>query len=257
MKYILGKKIDMTQVWRGDELIAVTRVQAGPCRITQLKSKDNDGYIAAQVAYGDKKAKNTPKPQAGHFKKAGLENTPAYMREFRLDKNGQAEGNYNIGDTIDVTTFNAGDIIKVTSVSKGKGFQGVVKRYGFSGSKKTHGNKDQERMPGSNGATGPAHVFKGVRMPGRTGGKQVSTANLEIIEIDEANNILLIKGSIPGARNGLVMISGKGELKIAGVKKAEEETSAADLPENIEKVVEEAHEKVSVEEKAKEKLNNQ
>jgi large subunit ribosomal protein L3 len=222
MKFILGKKLDMTQVWKGDAVIPVTRVQAGPCLVTQVKNSDKDGYQAVQVGYGAKKEKNMTKPVKGHLKKAGKlagqkEKTDLrYVREFRLDKNGRSEkAEVKMGDIIDVTTFKVGDVIKVTGTSKGKGFQGVVKRHGFSGQKATHGNKDQLRMPGSIGATEPAHVFKGMRMPGHMGNAKSTTTNLEVIQIDEENNILYIRGSVPGARNSLVMVQGPGELKVA------------------------------------------
>lgn len=207
MKFIIGKKIEMTQVWQGDKVVAVTRVQAGPCTVTQVKNIENDGYKAVQLGFGTRKEKNIAKPQKGHMKGLGAFMS---MKEFRVEAS-----DAKVGDKIGVETFAVGDGIQVTGVSKGKGFQGVVKRHGFKGSKKTHGNKDQLRMPGSAGATGPAHVFKGMRMGGRMGGDQVTVKNLEIIEIDTENNILSIKGAVPGARNGLVLISGEGELKIS------------------------------------------
>jgi large subunit ribosomal protein L3 len=217
MKFILGKKIDMTQVWRGDDAIAVTRVQAGPCVVAQVKDEKNDGYQAVQIGYGEKKEKNIRKPQLGHLKKLSTqsgENKKSktnlrYLREFRIDN----VGDLKIGNMIDVSTFQAGDIVKVTGTSKGKGFQGVVKRHGFHGQDKGHGNKDQMRMPGAIGAGEPQHVFKGTRMGGRMGGDRVSLSNSEIVEVDIENNILFIKGAVPGARNGLIMIVGEGELK--------------------------------------------
>jgi large subunit ribosomal protein L3 len=249
MKFILGKKLDMTQVWRGDEVVPVTRIQAGPCTVVQVKNKVKDKYSAIQISFDVRKEKNVNKAQKGHIKKAEIKANPRYMREFRLDKNGASnETAIDVGDAIDVLTFAPGDIVKITGTSKGKGFQGVVKLYGFSGSKKTHGNKDQERMPGSNGATGPAHVFKGSRMPGRMGSDQVTTTNLEIIEVDKDNNILLVKGAVPGVRNGLVMISGKGELMFNQKNKINElEVVMPEIKEekeNIEEVVVEAHEKI-------------
>lgn len=224
MKFILGKKIEMTQVWQEDKVVAVTKVQAGPCKVVQVKTEDKDGYKAVQVGFGDKKEKNINKPQIGHTK--GLGNF-RYLREFR------AEDEVKRGDMIDIATFGKGDIVRVTGTSKGKGFQGVVKRWGFAGQVKTHGNKDQLRMPGSIGATGPAHVFKGTRMGGRMGGKQITTTNLEVIDVDVENNILYIKGSVPGARNGLVMIKGEGELKIL-----ESEKLKADSKEELKEEVE-------------------
>jgi large subunit ribosomal protein L3 len=208
MKFISGKKMSMTQIWEGDKVFAVTPVQAGPCQVTQVKTKAKDGYEALQLAYGNRKKKNVNKPQIGHFK--GMENMPAHVREFRTTE----AANFKVGDVVSVETFAAGDVINVTAISKGKGFQGVVKRHGFHGFRKTHGNKDQERMPGSFGPKGPARVFKGTRMGGRMGGERITTTNLEIIKVDEENNILFIKGAVPGALNGLVMINGAGELKV-------------------------------------------
>jgi large subunit ribosomal protein L3 len=204
MKYILGKKMEMTQVWHGDQAISVTKVQAGPCVVVCSKNIKNDSYEAVQLGFGERKEKNIKKPQKGHLK--GLGNI-RFLREFRV-----AAGDLKRGDKIDVSTFTVGDEIDVIATSKGKGFQGGVKRHGFSGSKKTHGNKDQLRMPGSVGATGPAHIFKGTRMAGRMGGDRVTIKNSEIVEIDLENNILMIKGGIPGAKNGLVIIQGEGEL---------------------------------------------
>mgnify|MGYP001566701591 CR=1 FL=1 len=208
MKFIIGKKVEMTQVWQNDQVVAVTKIQAGPCTVVQLKNKKNDGYEAVQISYGEQKEKRMKKPQLGHLKKANVK--ARHLREFRSDV-----GSLKVGDKIDVSTFVAGDIIKVVANSKGKGFQGVVRRHGFSGQDATHGNKDQLRMPGSIGAGGPQHVFKGKKMAGRMGGGKTTTQNLKIVDIDKDNNILLIKGAIPGGRNGLVLISCAGELKIA------------------------------------------
>lgn len=215
MKFIVGKKLDMTQVWKGDLVIPVTRVQTGICTVAQVKSKEKDGYSAVQIGFGERKEKNIKKPQKGHMKKSGV--MSEFLREFRVEhtNTGEQSSNLKVGDKIDVSTFVAGDVVKITSVSKGKGFQGVVKRHHFHGQDKTHGNKDQLRMPGSSGATGPAHVFKGMRMPGRMGGDRVTVANLEIVEVDKNNNLLFIKGAVPGARNGLVLITGSGELKLS------------------------------------------
>jgi large subunit ribosomal protein L3 len=213
MKFLLGKKLDMTQVWQGDKVAAVTRVEAGPCAVTQVKNKDKDGYIAVQVGFGEKKEKNIAKPQLGHLKKCQMSNAECrinfrYLKEFRVDNSSDLK----IGDVIDVGAFQAGDKIDVIGISKGKGFQGVVKRHGFHGHNSTHGTKDQVRMPGSISASGVQRVFKGLRMGGRMGGERVTIKNSEIIEIDKENNILLVKGAVPGARNGLVMIAGEGDL---------------------------------------------
>jgi len=233
MKFILGKKIEMTQIWKDDSVMAVTKVQAGPCVVTQVKNKDKDGYEAVQLGFGEKKEKNIAKPQRGHLAKvqsAFKDKIGAkYLKEFRLKESVEL----SIGDIIDASAFEPGDTVKVTGTSKGRGFQGVVKRHGFGGQNKSHGTKDQLRMPGSIGATGPARVFKGVRMPGRMGGDRVTVKNLEIIDIDKDNNILYIKGAVPGARNGLILISGEGELKVAkksaaAAVDAEEKASAKD-----------------------------
>ncbi len=208
MKFISGKKLQMTQIWVDDKVLGVTAVAAGPCVITQIKNAKRDGYEALQLAYGTRKEKNINKPQLGQFKEAGVK--PTHVREFRLKE----ASDLKIGDTVTVGTFAVGDVINVTGTSKGKGFAGVVKRHHFHGFRKTHGNKDQERMPGSIGPKGPAHVFKGTRMGGRMGGERVTTTNLEIASIDEENNILFIKGAVPGAINGFVTISGNGELKV-------------------------------------------
>lgn len=208
MKFIAGKKMSMTQIWSGDMVIPVTPVLAGPCVITQVKNKAKDGYEALQLAFGERKEKNINKPQLGHFKKTGVK--PAHVREFRLDK----AADFKIGDVVSVEAFVVGDKVAATGTSKGRGFQGVVKRHHFHGFRKTHGNKDQERMPGSIGAKGPAHVFKGTRMGGRMGGDRVTTTNLEIVAIDAEKNILFVKGAVPGAINGLITIKGDGELKV-------------------------------------------
>ncbi len=212
MKFISGKKLSMTQIWSGDAVMAVTPVLAGPCTVTQVKSKVKDGYNALQLAYGVRKEKNINKPQLGHYKKTGV--MPAHVREFRMDN----AADFNAGDVVTVDAFSVGDKINVTGTSKGKGFQGVVKRHHFAGFRKTHGNKDQERMPGSIGPKGPAHVFKGTRMGGRMGGEKVTTTNLEVAAIDEEKNIIFVKGAVPGAINGFITISAIGELKVNSKK---------------------------------------
>ena len=242
--------MSMTQVWSNDKVFAVTPIQAGPCVITQVKSKAKDGYESLQLAYGDRKEKNIKKPQLGHFKASGVK--PAHVKEFRLE----TAANFKTGDVISAGVFAAGDVINVSGTAKGKGFQGVVKRHGFHGFRKTHGNKDQERMGGSIGPKGPAHVFKGTRMGGRMGGKRITTTNLEIISVDEENNIILVKGAVPGAINSLIMVSGKGELKVnmkkeiiaEPVVEAEEINPEVSETEKIEEVKEEVKEETKVEE---------
>lgn len=223
----------MTQIWQGENVMPVTKVQAGPCFVTQIKNKANDGYEAVQLGFGSKKEKNTKKPQLGHLKQVkakGVQDNFQFLREFVVGADNKTA--LEIGDKIDVSAFAVGEEVAATGVSKGRGFQGVVKRHGFQGGRKSHGNKDQLRMPGSTGATGAGHVFKGTRKPGRMGGETVTTKNLEIIEIDEKNNILFIKGGIAGARNGLVLIAAKGDLKAvkpatAAVETAEIKTESA------------------------------
>ena len=208
MKFISGKKLSMTQIWSDNRVWAVTPVAAGPCTISQVKTKEKDGYNALQLAYGSRKLKNIKKPQQGHFKASAT--SPSYVREFRTD----TAADFKVGDVVTASTFAVGDIVNVTGISKGRGFQGVVKRHYFSGFRKTHGNKDQLRRSGSIGAKGPAHVFKGTRMPGRMGNARVTVTNLEVVSVDEEKGLILIKGAIPGSINGYVMIQGKGDLQV-------------------------------------------
>lgn len=239
----------MTQVWNSDDkVIAVTPVLAGPCTIVQVKNKEKDGYSALQLAYGTRKEKNIAKPQKGHLKALGL--SPRHMREFRTEE----AANFKPGDIVSVETFSEGEIINVTGTSKGKGFQGVVKRHGFAGFRATHGNKDQERMPGSIGNKGPARVFKGKKMPGRMGGERVTVTNLEIVKVDTLNNIIFIAGALPGAINGLILLNAKGELKVNQAPVIEEKVEEVKVEEvKVEEPkVEEKKEEVKVEEKKEE-----
>jgi len=212
----------MTQIWKGEKVFPVTKIKAGPCTVVQLKNSKKDGYDAVVLGYESKKEKHTAKPQKGHF--AGLDNF-RYLREFR---SAEAAGRLKRGDVIDVSSFSAGEAMKVVGTSKGKGFQGVVKRHGFHGQNKTHGTKDQVRMPGSIGSTGPQRVFKGVKMAGRMGNERVTTANLEIIEIDNENGLIYIKGAVPGARNSLILLSGQGELTAVKAPAEQEPAAAAE-----------------------------
>ena len=256
MKFISGKKSSMTQIWVDDKVIAVTSVLAGPCTVTQVKNTEKDGYEALQLAYGTRQAKNIKKPQLGHYKKTDTQ--PAHVREFRTAD----ASKFKAGDVVTVETFSVGDKIDVTGTSKGRGFQGVVKRHHFHGFRKTHGNKDQERMPGSIGAKGPAHVFKGTRMGGRMGNERVTTGNLEIVGIDTEKNILFIKGAVPGAINGFVFVRGKGDLQVNLKKVAVEETKVEEIktedikPEET-KVEETKVEEVKIEDKKEENKNDE
>jgi large subunit ribosomal protein L3 len=206
MKVIIAEKIEMSQRFKEDgTVVPVTLLKAGPCTVTQVRTNDKDGYSAVQLGCGV--AKQTSKPQAGHLKASGANSK--LLREFRLE---ETEG-LEPGAQMDVSQFTAGEFVAVTGVSKGKGFQGPVKRYNFKGSPASHGHKDQLRMPGSIAATGPARVFKGTRMAGRMGNEQVTVKNLEVVEVDTKNNILAVKGAVPGARGTVILISGGFEKK--------------------------------------------
>ncbi len=202
-KFILGKKMGMTQKFLEDgTVVATTVIKAGPCTVTQVKG-DKEGYKAVQVGFDNKRAIN--KPLAGHLK--GLANF-RHLVEFRVNDTTAFER----GRVFDVTSFQVGDKLKVSATSKGKGFQGPVKRHGFAGSLATHGHKDQLRMPGSIGATAPARVFKGTRMAGHMGTDRVTVSNLKIVAIDVENNLLYLKGAVPGHRHSLVSMTAEGEL---------------------------------------------
>lgn len=202
MKHIIAKKLEMSQRYREDgTVVPVTLLEAGPCVVTQVRTDEKDGYSAIQIGFG--KAKRANKPLAGHLKASGAE-TPEVIREFRI----AADEEVKVGDTLDVSQFEAGQKVNVVATSKGKGFQGVVKRHGFAGSPASHGHKDQLRMPGSIGAGGVQRVFKGTRMAGRMGGDRVTVKNLEIIEIDADRNLIAVKGAVPGARGATVLVSG-------------------------------------------------
>ncbi|OGR31891.1 MAG: 50S ribosomal protein L3 [Desulfuromonadales bacterium GWD2_61_12] len=200
---ILGKKLGMTQVFAADgRRIPVTVVEAGPCVVMQKKSTATDGYNALQVAFAAKKSHRTSKPEMGHFRKAG-QGAFRYLRELAADNVDE----FNVGDAITCgNVFAAGDIVDVTATSKGKGFQGVIKRWNFSGGRATHGSMFH-RAPGSIGASAwPSRVFKGKKMAGQMGNKRVTTQNLQIVEVRAEQNLILVKGAIPGPKNGLVMI---------------------------------------------------
>ncbi|OIO16564.1 50S ribosomal protein L3 [Candidatus Kuenenbacteria bacterium CG11_big_fil_rev_8_21_14_0_20_37_9] len=201
MKFILGQKVEMTQIFKEDgDVVPVTVVLALPSRVVQVKTaQGKDGYNAVKIGLPGKK--KLSKTALGQLCKLG---NLQYIREFRTE--GQSD--FQKGDTITVGTFNVGDKVKIIGISKGKGFQGVVKRHGFSGQKATHGDKDQERAHGSIGSSEPARVFPGIKMPGHMGNAQVTIKNLEIVRVDIENSKLYIKGAVPGARNGLLLISG-------------------------------------------------
>ena len=196
---IIGKKIGMTQIFReGGKVEAVTAIEAGPCAVIQIKTADKEGYNAVQLGFGQ--AKRLKSPQKGHLKDIGQFSC---LREFRVDDIADVQ----TGDKVDVSIFKEGDLIDVTGVSKGKGFAGVVKRYGFAGGPKTHGQSDRHRSPGSIGATtSPGRVLKGTRMAGRMGNDRVTVQKLEVMSADPERNLLLVKGAVPGATSGLLLI---------------------------------------------------
>jgi len=197
MKFILGTKQNMTQVWNDEgRLFPATIIQAGPIEVIQIKDVEKDGYTGTKFGYGIKNEKNVNKAQ----KKEGL---------FRFVRECIGITEYNVGDKIDVSSFEVGDVIEVSAISKGKGFQGGVKRYNFKGGNRTHGNKHAERQPGSIGATGPQRVLKGTRMAGRMGADRVTVKNLKVLQIDKKDNILLVSGAVPGHRGTLVEIRSK------------------------------------------------
>jgi large subunit ribosomal protein L3 len=199
---LLGRKIGMTQVFSpAGEAIPVTVIELGPCVVTQIRNIDRDGYEAVQIGFGDIKPKSLTKPEQGHLAKAGR--LVRYLREFKADNVEE----YQVGQVLTADLFQPGQIIDVTGTSKGRGFQGVMKRHGFGGGPKTHGQSDRARAPGSIGAgTDPGRVWKGTRMAGRMGNKRVTVQNLEVVEVLADRHILLVKGSVPGAKNGLLMV---------------------------------------------------
>lgn len=205
MKYILGTKEKMTQIFdENGNAISATVVNAGPMTAVQVKTKDKDGYESAVFGFGTRNLKNIKKPQQGKFKNLG---NFRYLREFRI----LPTTNYQLpttGEAVDVSIFQEGDKVRVSGISKSKGFQGVVKRHGFHGGPRTHGQKHSEREAGSIGSTGPQKVFKGTRMAGKMGGDRVTVKNLKVAKIDKENNQILISGAIPGRKGTLLEIYG-------------------------------------------------
>ena len=201
-KGILAIKVGMTQIFNENgELVPVTVLQAGPCAVTQVKTVDNDGYDAVQVGFVDKRNKLVNKPQKGHFEKAGV-SYKRYVREFRFENAAE----YKLADEIKADIFAEGDRVDVTAISKGKGFQGAIKRHGQSRGPMAHGSK-YHRHAGSNGAcSDPSRVFKGKRMPGHMGSIQVTVQNLDVVRVDAENNVILVKGAVPGPKKSLVTL---------------------------------------------------
>jgi len=202
-KAIVGEKVGMTQIWDDqNRVVPVTVLKVTPARIVQVKRPDTDGYSAVQVTYGTKRARSLTKPEAGHFEKSGVE-PGAKLVELRVEDSSA----YTVGQELGVDLLAAGERIDVTAISKGKGFAGAMKRHNFKGQGAGHGNHKKHRAPGSVGACAtPSRVFKGTRMAGRMGGEKVTTLNLEIVSADPERQLLLVKGSVPGPRGGLVLV---------------------------------------------------
>ena len=206
IEVIIGKKLGMTQLYRENGTVEpLTAIEVGPCAVTQVKTSEKDGYNAVQLGFG--LAKKLSSPEKGHLK--GLEQFK-YLRELRLEN---TDG-IKVGDKIDASVFKVGDLVNVTGTSRGKGFAGVVKRYHFRGGPKTHGQSDRARHPGAIGSTtSPGRIWKGIKMAGHMGNDQVTVHNLEVFQASTDRNLLLVKGAVPGAKNGLVIIKKSGRSK--------------------------------------------
>ncbi len=204
MPGLIGKKIGMTRVFTEEgAAVSVTVIEAGPCPVVQIKTEESDGYSAVQLGFSAKKAKRATRPELGHAAKAGLDAAPRILREFAVGDGEELE----LGQQLTVEVFDAGDTVKVTGTSKGRGFQGVVKRHGFAGRPASHGHSDS-RAPGSMGpGTDPSRVIKGKKLPGRMGGVRKTILNLEVVKVDSERNLLFIKGGVPGSRNSYVLIT--------------------------------------------------
>jgi large subunit ribosomal protein L3 len=202
MAGLIGRKLGMTQILGDNGAVPVTVIEAAPCPVTQVKTAESDGYAAVQLAFGVRRAALAKRPERGHAQKAGLDYTPRLLREFRLAE----PGSYEVGQTMTVELFAEGDRVKVIGTSKGRGFQGVVKRYGFRGRPASHGHP-KKRNPGSLGpGTNPSRVIKGKKMPGQMGDKKKTVRNLRVERIDVERNLIFLRGAVPGARNSVVMI---------------------------------------------------
>lgn len=217
VKGILGAKLGMTQVWDNDKVVPVTVVQAGPCVVTQVRTADSDGYSAVQLAYGAIDPRKVNKPTTGHYSKSG-----AAPRRHIVELRTTDASDYTLGQEVTVETFAAGQRIDVTGKTKGKGYAGVMKRHGFHGLKASHGVQRKHRSPGSIGACAtPGRVFKGVRMAGRMGSQRFTVQNLTVQAIDVEQNLILVRGAIPGPAGALVLVRGAAKhlLKKGGVPK--------------------------------------
>lgn len=204
MAGLIGKKIGMSQIFNdAGAVLPVTVIEAGPCPVVQIKTTETDGYSAVQLGFGAQKSTRTTKAEAGHATKAGLDAAPSTLNEFAIDDGVEFE----LGQNLTVEVFEAGDRVKVTGTTKGRGFQGVVKRYNFAGRPSTHGHP-MSRNPGSMGpGTDPSRVIKGKKLPGRMGGKRQTIRNLEIVQVDAERNLLFVRGAVPGSRGSVVYIT--------------------------------------------------
>jgi len=204
MAGLIGKKIGMTRVFDDQgTAVPVTVVEAGPCPVVQVKTEERDGYRAVQLGFGRKKEKRSSRPEMGHAARAGLETAPRVLREFHIG----GDEEFEEGQELTVEVFSAGDRVKVTGTSKGRGFQGVVKRHGFAGRPASHGHP-LSRTPGSMGpGTDPSRVIKGKKLPGQMGSTRTTVRNLEIVKVDPERNLLFVKGGLPGTRNSYVFIA--------------------------------------------------
>jgi large subunit ribosomal protein L3 len=202
VKGILGAKLGMTQVWDNNKVVPVTVVQAGPCVVTQVRTTDTDGYAAVQLAYGAIDPRKVSKPKGGHFAKAGVSPRRHIVELRTVDA-----GEYELGQEVTVETFAVGTPIDVTGKTKGKGYAGVMKRHGFHGLRASHGVERKHRSPGSIGACAtPSRVFKGHKMAGRMGGKRFTVQNLTVQAVDVENNLILIRGAVPGPKGALILV---------------------------------------------------
>jgi large subunit ribosomal protein L3 len=204
MSGLIGKKLGMTRIFdeKGND-VQVSVIQTGPCFVTEIRTKDQHGYDALQLGFEEKRDKSVKQPERGHFKKSGVK-PMRYLREFRTFDVSQ----FKLGDVIKADIFQVGEEVKVIGISKGKGFQGVMKRHHFGGGPVSHGQSDRRRAPGSvGGSSYPSRVFKGTRMAGQMGNARVTVRNLKVVRVDAENNIVMVRGGIPGASNGMVLIS--------------------------------------------------